>query len=746
MFSARQPVNRDRSFLPVAKALAFVFLSVLVLPATVGAQARAPALAEARAHYAETAPKIDGRLDDAIWSTISPITDFKQRWPEEGAEPTERSEMRIAFDDDHLYFGFRFFDSSPSEIRANIFERGGRIDKDDHIWLTIDTYDDDRNAYLFEMNPLGTQDDATITDESMSMDDWSWDSVYYSEGNIDEEGWTLEVAIPFRQIRFSKEDQPVMGLAVERRINRKNEQVIWPFIPRSFTRGILTVSQYGRLEGLKNLHRGKNIEIKPYIITGAQEVRDDLALKPTESDFTRDLGVDVKYGITSNLTLDLTVNTDFAQVEADAVQLNLTRFNLFFPEKREFFLERSGLFTHGAARNTQTFFSRRIGISNEILAGARLTGQVGKLSVGLLNIQTRKDDDLSLPASNNAVARLRTTLSGRSTAGIIFTNLDQGDRFNRAFGADFQSRFWSSSSVNAWVTGISDSDADLDGGSAGELSLRMADDLWGGSVGYRSVSTNYAPALGFVSRRDMRRYDYDASWSPLLQSDRHPIRRVSVMTGGHYITGQDNEKQSWTYSLISSFSLERRDRFTLSLSRAFDRLEGSFFIRPNAEILAGDYYENSASFRGSTDPSRRGFVQMGVSRSGFFGGTRTNLNGGLGFRQSKYLKFESGFNHSIIDLPIDNGSFDATTVSLNIQAAGGRKLFASALLQYDNFSRDVAANIRVDWIHTPGSDLFLVINTNYHLVQDGEDIFDPRRNLVLNDRLGVAKLTYLILL
>ncbi|MBO6576868.1 MAG: carbohydrate binding family 9 domain-containing protein [Rhodothermales bacterium] len=710
------------------------------------AQAPEPVRTEAVAHYAETAPRIDGILDDAIWASIPPVTDFRQRWPEEGAEPTERSEMRIAFDEDHLYFGFRFFDSEPDQIRANIFERGGRIDKDDNIWITIDTYDDDRNAYLFEMNPLGTQDDATITDESMSMDDWSWDSVYYSEGNIDEEGWTLEVAIPFRQIRFSKEDRPLMGLAVERRINRKNERVIWPFIPRSYTAGILAVSQYGSLRGLENLRRGKNIEVKPYVITGAQESRPDLAVAATESEVTRDLGIDMKYGITSNLTLDLTVNTDFAQVEADAVQINLTRFNLFFPEKREFFLERSGLFTHGAARNAQTFFSRRIGIANEILAGARLTGQVGRFSVGLLNIQTKRDRVLDAPATNNAVARVRTSLTPRTTLGGIVTNFDQGERYNRAFGVDLQRRFWSSSSVEAWFTRVQDSMPDLDGGTAGEVQLRLANDLYSGSAGFRSVSSSYAPALGFVARRDIRRYTADVAYSPLFRSERHPIRRMVAGTGVHYITGQDGEKQSWSWGGVANFQLERRDRFSVELNRSFERLDRSFFIRPDAEILTGDYYENTVSVRGGTDPSRRGFLQLGASRGGFFGGTRYNLNGGAGFRQSRYLKLETGFSYSNIDLPIEGGSFDATTVSLGIQAATGRKLFANALVQYDNFSRDVRANIRVDWIHKPGSDLFLVINTNYHVTEPGEDIFDPRRDVVMNNQLGVAKLTYLILL
>ncbi|MFT5144187.1 MAG: hypothetical protein ACI80V_000789 [Rhodothermales bacterium] len=719
---------------------------IILSPAVGFAQAPTPVQSEVNAVFAAEAPKIDGVLDDAIWGSIEPITDFRQRWPEEGATPTEASEMRVAYDENHLYFGFNFLDSEPDEIRANIFDRGGRIDRDDHVWVAIDTYDDNRNAYLFEMNPLGTQDDGTITDESMSIDDWSWDAVYYSEGTITDKGWTLEVAIPFRQIRFSKDVQPIMGLAVERRINRKNEQVIWPFIPRSFTGGIRTVSQFASLRGLENLHRGKNIEIKPYVITGAQTVRPDLALKPTESDFTQDFGMDIKYGITSNLTLDATINTDFAQVESDAVKLNLTRFNLFFPEKREFFLERSGLFTHGASRSTQTFFSRRIGISNEILAGARLTGQLGNFSVGLLNIQTKRDGELDLAASNNSVARVRTNLSPRMTVGGIFTNFDQGGEFNRALGLDLQSRFWSSSEIQTWFTRISDSDPARDGESAGQVSLSLKNDLWSFGTGYQSVSGNYAPALGFVSRRDMRRYDLDGGFSPLFDSDKHPVRQLRFMGGGHYIEGQDGEKQSWTFSGITTVGFVQRDRVTIHVNRSFERLNESFFVRPDVEITAGDYYENLASVSFASDASRRGFAQGSISRSGFFGGTRTTYSTGLGYRQSKYLKLETGLDHSVIDLPIANGKFDATTVSLKVQAAGGRKLFANALVQYDNFSRNVQANIRVDWIHTPGSDLFLVINTNMHLTQEGEDIFDPRRDLVLNNRLGVAKLTYLILL
>ncbi|MEM8488739.1 MAG: DUF5916 domain-containing protein, partial [Bacteroidota bacterium] len=400
---------------------------------------------EATAVYTNEPPRIDGHLDDIIWQQIDPIINFTQLWPEEGATPTEASEVRIAYDRDYLYFAFRFYDDNPELIRAKNLERGGRNDRDDHAYIALDTYQDKRNAYLFEMNALGTQDDATITDEGITLDSFSWDAVFVSETVIDENGWSLEVSIPFRQLRFPKDEELEFGLMLSRMINRKNERVMWPPIGLEYgTFGALAaVSQYGKLKGLKNVRRGKNIEIKPYIIAGAQEVRPDLQNEATTSDFTRDLGVDFKYGITSNLTLDLTINTDFAQVEADNVQLNLSRFSLFFPEKREFFLERSGLFEHGNPRSTQTFFSRRIGLSNQILAGGRLTGQVGRFSVGLLNIETGEkfNQILGSESANNTVARIRTGLFPRATAGAILTNVDQNGIYNRAVGLDAQYRF-----------------------------------------------------------------------------------------------------------------------------------------------------------------------------------------------------------------------------------------------------------------------------------------------------------------
>jgi uncharacterized protein DUF5916/cellulose/xylan binding protein with CBM9 domain len=701
--------------------------------------------------FVEDPPRVDGNLDDAIWDQIEPVTDFVQIWPTDGAPASERSEVRVAYDRDYLYFAFKFFDPNPELIRAKNLERGGRNDRDDHAYISLDTYLDGRNAYLFEMNALGTQDDATITDEGLTLDSFSWDAVFRSETVIDDEGWSMEVSIPFRQLRFPKGEEVEFGLMLSRMINRKNERSLWPPIGLEYgsSFGALSaVSQYGRLTGMKNIRRGKNLEIKPYIITGAQEVRSDLSVRNTDTDLTRDAGIDIKYGIRSDLTLDVSLNTDFAQVESDNVQLNLSRFSLFFPEKREFFLERSGLFEHGNPRSTQTFFSRRIGLSEQMLAGARMTGQIGRFSVGVLNIETGGNlgDLFGSRSANNTVARIRTKLFSRATVGAIATQLELDDGYNRALGLDGQFRFWSSSRFTGWITSVTDTNPDNEG-TAGHAELQLQNDLYGARATFTSVGKNYRPALGFVRRRDMRQYTGRLSYSPVVEIGALPmIRRFAFQGDYNYIEGQNGQKQSTEVQLQARAEFQRRDRVEFEFQRQFERLDESFFIRADAEIPARDYTFNQYRLSGSTDQSRRAFAGARVSMGGFFNGDRTDLSGTVGFRQSQYLTVEGNVGHSIIDLPVDNGRFDATTMSVSVLAAANRKLFAKALIQYDNFSRDVQANIRVDWIHTPGSDLFLVFNTSYHFAADQDVIFDPRRDFVLNDRVGVAKLTYLILL
>lgn len=693
------------------------------------------------ATYAETAPRIDGVLDDDIWARTLAADDFVQLSPSEGAAPSDPSAIRIAYDENNLYFGLSFYDSDPEAIRARNLERGGPNGRDDMFWLLIDTYHDGRNAYLFETNVLGTQDDAIITDESMSYSDWQWDGIYESEGRIADDGWHVELAIPFRTIRFDNAEAPTMGVAVQRFVSRSGERSMWPFIPRRFSAGIFQVSQYATMHGLEDIERGRNILIKPYVITGAQEIRvaEDAGEPVFESDLKRDAGLDVKYGITSNLTLDVTINTDFAQVESDAVQLDLTRFNLFFPEKREFFLERAGLFEFGQSGQTETFFSRRIGISNDILAGGRLVGQFDRLSVGALNIQTQKNDDIGLAAANNSVARVRADVLPRTTVGGIITNLEQGDRYNRAFGADASRRFWGNSEISGWYTRVQDSDPDLNDG-AGRLSLNLRRADYGFSTAYANIGENFNPALGFVRRRDVKNYSASGTYSPQIGSGF--FRSYSVRAFAGLVNGQDDQKQSSDVGGAASLTFLANDRVSLDYNRNFERLEDPFEIRPDAVIQPGDYVSDSweAGFR--TSDNRFFSGQGEVRLAEFFDGDRTTYSAGVGVRTGKYLQIDAGIRHDVFDLPIDNGQFDATTFSMNINMAQSRKLFAKSLIQYDNFSGNLQANIRIDWIHSPGADLFIVFNTNYNL--SGEvDRFDPRTAL-LNNRIGIAKLTYVI--
>lgn len=718
---------------------------------TAQTMAEPPSSFEAKAVFTDVAPYIDGHLDENFWQNIPPITNFTQQWPEDGNPATEKTEVRIAYDRDYLYFGFRFYDRNPDRIRARNLERGGRNSRDDHAYIGIDTYRDGRNAYLFEMNALGTQDDALVTDESLSYGSYSWDAVFISETNINEEGWTLEVAIPFRQLRFPDGDELEFGLMFYRMINRKNEHVFWPAIGMEYgssRSAIAAVSQYGRLTGIRNIRRGKNIEIKPYVISGVQEVRPDLQNMATDIEYTYDIGGDFKYGITSNLTLDLTVNTDFAQVESDNVELNLTRFNLFYPEKREFFQERAGLFEHGNTRSTQTFFSRRIGLSNNILTGARVTGQAGRLSIGAMNIETgaKMKETFGRKSTNNSVLRLRSTLFPRATAGTIFTNVENPDGYNRTLGFDTQYRFWSSSQFRAWFTNVWDDENQFND-AAGHAGLQLQNDLYSGGFSYTNVGKYYNPELGFVRRRDMVQYSGNLGYSPVVDIQHlSSLARFYFNTSYDYIEGQDGGKQTTQFSGSAQAEFRSSSNIQLQYNRQFERLTEPFNIRSNATIAAGDYTFNTIRLSAFSDDSKRLFGSANFSTGSFYDGNRTDFGGSIGFRQSNHLTLDASFSHSEIDLPIANGRFDATTISTSILGAVSRKLFAKALVQYDNFSRNIQANIRINWIHKPGSDLFLVFNTSYHLTDDNEMLFDPRKEVVMNSQAAVVKLTYLIML
>ena len=672
--------------------------------------------------------KVDGLLDEPVWATIKPITEFVQRLPLDGGEPTEKSEMRVAYNNNFIYFGFTFFDSDPEKVRATILNRGGWIHRDDKLEIALDTYHDRRNAYLFEMNPLGTQDDALITDENRpGLDEWAWDGVYISEGKVTDFGWVLEVAIPWTTLRFPNKDELTMGLAIKRYINRKNESVIWPHIGLEYSSDIYQVSQYAILKGLKDIKRGKDIKIKPFAIGGTQNQITD---EKTVNDNIGNGGFDIYYGLKSNLTLNLTYNTDFAQVEADNAQINLTRFNLFYPEKREFFLTRSKLFAFGNSRQTEVFFSRKIGLNQDVVGGARMFGQIGKTSVGTLNIHTRADGDL--PATHYSAIRLRKDVRDRTTVGAIITDVSSKGIRNSVYGIDGEMRFWGNSSVSAWYSQVNDTS--LVGPSAASMiKMDLRNDRYFLTAGQHRVDEDFRPGLGFVQRQDMIGTGIIAGFTPRVGDGDELIRQWRFTIYARDVRNHAGIHETGVLNGGIEAILETRDKIGLKVIQNKEKLTAGFTLGNGVEIQKGNYRDRKISFSARTNQSRGVWGNFALSKGDYFGGDKTSMSGSIGKRFSNHLTLYGSANQNIVSMPSQE-EFTANIYGITAEVALNRKWFGKALIQYDNFSEQLQLYCRINWIHTPGSDLFIVLNQRY-------DMAGSKSSLVQGTQ--VVKLTYL---
>ena len=672
--------------------------------------------------------KVDGLLDEPVWATIKPITEFVQRLPLDRGEPTEKSEMRVAFNNNFIYFGFTFFDSDPEKVRATILNRGGWIHRDDKLEIALDTYHDRRNAYLFEMNPLGTQDDALITDENRpGLDEWAWDGVYISEGKVTDFGWVLEVAIPWTTLRFPNKDELTMGLAIKRYINRKNESVIWPHIGLEYSSGIYQVSQYANLKGLKDIKRGKDIKIKPFAIGGTQNQITD---EKTINDDIGNGGFDIYYGLKSNLTLNLTYNTDFAQVEADNAQINLTRFNLFYPEKRDFFLTRSKLFAFGNSRQTEVFFSRKIGLNQDVVGGARLFGQIGNTSIGALNIHTRAEGDL--PVTHYSAIRLRKDVRDRTTVGAIITDVSSKGVRNSVYGIDGEMRFWGNSSISAWYSEVDDTSL-VGPSTASMIKLDLRNDRYFLTTGQHRVDEDFRPGLGFVQRQDMIGTGIIAGFTPRVGDGDELIRQWRFTIYARDVQNHAGIHETGVLNGGIEAILETRDKIGLNVIQNKEKLTAGFTLGNGVEIQKGNYRDRKISFSARTNQSRSVWGNFDLSKGDYFGGNKTSMSGSIGKQFSNHLTLYGSAIQNIVLIPSQE-EFTANIYGITAEVALNRKWFGKALIQYDNFSEQLQLYCRINWIHTPGSDLFIVLNQRY-------DMARSKSSLVQGTQ--VVKLTYL---
>ncbi len=692
--------------------------------------------------------RLDGLLDEAAWQTADVMSGFRQREPSEGAEASERTEVRVLYDRNYLYIGVSAYDSEPEAIIARQLERDaslglsrfGPSGGDDSIELILDTFRDRRNAYYYATNPLGVQVDGLITDESESPD-LNWDPVWDVRSQITADGWSTEIVIPLRTLRYPAErGAQTWGFNVQRIIKRKNEQVLWTSWSRD-NEGLHRVSRAGELTGLQSLQRKLEYSVKPYVLAeGGTDYADDPS---GQTDVDGQLGLDAKLGFATGLVLDLTVNTDFAQVEADNQQIDLTRFNLFFPEKREFFLENAGIFEFGAPGfggppNFLLFFSRRIGLARTgfaeaeivpMIAGARLTGRIGGQTVGLLNVLTGEEETLGVPLTNFSVARIKRDIGQQSYVGAMATyRVEDGGANNGSGGADWN--FWLSEPLVFRGYYARTQGSELPSRDSWRVVLDYTGDWIGGIAEHMEIDPAFEPGIGFVRRDNIARSLFGFRLSP-----RPPIaglRKIDIFNRFEYIVAADSREvrdRAWQISVTPQ--LDSGDRAQIEFGRLSQRLDESFELTPGVVVPEGDYEDWILTGSISTSRNRAFAAEVFGGVQGFWDGDLWRVGAAL-FYSSPHIGIELVYDHNDVEVP--DGVFTTDLVGVRLNLAANTRLFGNALIQYNSQTGTFLTNLRVNFIHRPGSDLFVVFNDRRG-VRGGR--WDPE------SRALIVKLTYL---
>jgi hypothetical protein len=714
--------------------------------------------------------RLDGVLDEPAWARAAAAGGFRQQEPDEGAPATLATTVRVLYTADRLYIGARMDDPEPERLLARILERDALIEQgflnfgsdDDALFVVLDTYDDGRNGFLFATNPNGAETDALLRNENdLNL---SWDAVWSVATSVDSGGWTAEIAIPFWTLRFSSAPAQRWGFNVQRVIKRRNEYALW----RSWSRdngGLLKVSQAGSLVGLSDLRPGLNLQVKPFALAaGRRRAAPPGVPGDAETDGEIDVGLDVKYGVTSNLTLDGTVNTDFAQVEADVRQINLTRFDLFFPEKREFFLEGAGIFDvgvpgFGGPPSLLLFFSRRIGLAEgrevPILGGVKLTGKEGPWTVGVLDVLSDEEDlppPIGLPAgpsgpggepggapndeprvvplTNVAVARVVRDVGRRSTVGLIGTHRAQEDgRGAGAWAADVRVQPSQQFVMDAFLA--RSETPEEGGGSAWRTAFDFTADTWGWFVQQLHVGDDFDPPVGFVIRDDINRQTGSFRVSP--RPDLPGLRRVDLRVGAELISSAAWEIRDRDYEFSVEPQLDSGDGARLAVRDEFRRLVEPFVLAPEVVFPEDDYETTSWEALAYASRNRTLSGEVRVGRFGFFSGRNVNVGGDVTLAASRNLSFQASWDHNAIDSP--HGDLTTDLAAVRVNYAFSTRFFTNALIQYDSFADAVDVNVRLNLIHSPGSDLFVVLN---------ELRGEPGHPLRGRDRALVVKFTKLL--
>ncbi|MEQ1729765.1 MAG: DUF5916 domain-containing protein [Vicinamibacterales bacterium] len=701
--------------------------------------------------------RIDGRLDEAVYSATLPITDFIQTLPRNGEEPTEKTEAWVMFDAQNFYVSARVWDSAPpNKWIANEMRRdANQVRQNDHFGFMIDTFHDRRNGYVFYSNPVGGRIDLSEADEGNSNADWN--PVWTVRTGRFEGGWTIEMAVPFKSIRYMSGEGQTWGIQMRRAIRRKNEWAHLTPLPTVMggSQGFFRISAGATLVGLELPPASRNIELKPYGI--ARSTTDRIVSPAINNKNEGDFGIDVKYGITANLTADFTYNTDFAQVEVDEQQVNLTRFSLQLPEKREFFLEGRGIFSFaafpttgstasgGSASSTSTvpllFYSRRIGLNNgrvvPIQAGGRVTGKVGKFSVGLLNIETDSEVASKSPKTNFSVVRVKRDIFGRSAIGAMFTGRSQSaakdGESNQAYGVDGVFNFFGNLTAGGFYA--KSHTAGLTGDEASyQARAEWAPDLYGFQFERNKVGDAFNPEVGFLRRSAFVRTYGEARYSPRPKRIKG-IRQISMTASVEYIEGSvSGRMESRQQTGRVNVERENSDQFSVEGGTNFEFLPAAFTVARGVRIPVGGYGFNDLTARYAFGQQRRLSGTVSYQTGQFYNGHINALTvSGARVSVTTRLSVEPSVSVNAVTLPA--GDFTTTVLRARSDYAFTPRMFVSGLVQYGSNDRVFSSNLRFRWEYRPGSELFAVYTDERDTIPTGFPELKNRAFVVKVNRL-----------
>ncbi len=699
--------------LPFCLSLAAVLFT---LPAVADQPNPTPQIAAVRLPEG-TAVTIDGRLDEPCWLTAPPATGFRQQEPLEGEPATEETEVRILYNRNALIVGVLARDREPQKVIARILQRDkiivqgmdNRYDVagDDVVAILLDPFLDRKNAFVFAANPNGAEFDALITDESRN---WNidWRGVWRVAALRTTDGWSAEFEIPFRTLRYPDDNgrEQLWGFNVLRVIRRKTEHTLWT----SWTRaggGFHRVSNAGVIRGLENLPRsGVNLELKPVGLLGAAQE------EAASVEALAHAGLDLKWEVSPGLVLDLTLHPDFAQVESDEERVNLTRFDLFYPEKRDFFLENAGLFEFGTKGFFEPppfllFMSRSIGIRDEgevpLIGGVRLSGRAGRQTIGFLDVAADRSD--GLPRTNHTVFRYKRDIGRANYIGFAATDRRNSSGWNTAGGVD--ASFWPTPSVNVQAFAARTA---TQGEGGDDLAYRAAVEYSGDRFGFAGEHLVIGPEvnaeMGFVTRSDIRRTSGNGRY--VYRPKKYGVRSITLFAIGSYVTRLNGRLQDYNAGQFLETEWESGESLALFTFQGFTRLDEEFSMSDAVPVPAGDYTTREWGGMASTSRKRPLSLRAMAMRQSTFGGHLQTVESGLTLAPSAHFSLQAGYSYSRVRLP--NGGFDSRVGSVRLVFAFSSRLSVQTLVQYNSLERRMVANARLHFIHHPGSDLFIAVN------------------------------------